>query len=246
MRKWYPFQMNDSYRKWSRAVGIDDETMIKHYANRDREIANKELPRTRRIKKMKRKKIKAKSPILIVGAGPSSEDYNAIRKWKGKIACVDVMFNILCYYQIRCDYIIILETGVRPIMFEESYLEQCQGKAEFVFSSLIHRSLDDLANKHNAPFTRWKTPEEIRCSNVGLFAVVYSHDVLKCDKILLLGFEHVGDKYDQREYQRWQYDFWYFIQKWDKETIVNCSQGGALYYKDFIIDSNLGELEIGN
>lgn len=247
-QKWFPFPgyINESYKKWVRALGISDGCMIEHYADRDREIVNMELPRTRRSKKMKRTKIKAISPILIVGAGPSSKDYDAIRKWDGKIACVDVMFNTLCNNNIKVDYIIILEVGIRPALFEDTYLEQCGGTTSFVFSSNVHGSLPTYAERFNSHFTRWKTHEECRTSNVGLFSVVYAKKCLNHDKIFIIGFEHTGRKYDKREYQRWRYDFWYFIKNWPKETIVNCSQGGALYFKDYIIDANLNHLEIEN
>ena len=64
--------------------------------------------------------------------------------------------------------------------------------------------------------------------------------------IILIGFEHAGGTYLRHIYQIWQTDFWYFIRKWPKETIVNCTDSGTLYYEDYVIDSTLEKLKIAN
>ena len=247
VRKWYPFKFNDSYQRWCSRLGITPEQLKKYEYGRIDEIRRKVLPPTERKPEMKRNKVKAKNPILIVGAGPSgTKNLERLQQFEGKIGVVDVNFNRLIDYGIVPDYIFTLEVQIRPAFFNREYLTKNNDKMFLVCSSLTHLSVERQAAAVGVPYERYKNPEEVRCSNVGLFGIFYAKEELKCDKIFLLGFEHEGDTYDPREYERWQYDFWYHIQKWPKETIVNCCDGGVLYYKDYILDSTLDSLVIEN
>ena len=247
VRKWYPFRFNDSYQRWANKLSISTEQLKEYEYGRINEISRKVLPPTERKPEMKRKKIKAKNPILIVGAGPSgTKNLERLQQFRGKIGVVDTNFNRLIDFGIVPDYIFTLEVQVRPAFFNREYLTVNKDKMFLVCSSITHLSVERQAIAVGIPYERFINPEEVRCSNVGLFAVFYAKEKLKCDKIFLLGFEHEGDKYDPREYERWQYDFWYHIQKWPKETIVNCCNGGKLYYKDYVLDSTLDSLVIEN
>ena len=242
-KKWYSFKFNDSYQRWCDKLGITEEQLKKYEYGRIDEIKRKSLPPTVRRPDMKRKKVTAKNPILIVGNGPTgTKNLERVQAFRGKIGVVDTNFDRLVDYGIIPDYIFTLEIMVRPAFFNREYLTVNKDKMFLVCSSITHQSVERQAVAVGIPFERFIHPEEVRCSNVGLFAVFYAREKLKCDKIFLLGFEHEGDAYDQREYERWQYDFWYHVQKWPKETIVNCSDAGALYYEDYVIDSTLDSL----
>jgi len=245
VKKWYPFKFNDSFQRWANKIGISAEQLKKYEYGRIDEIRRKVLPPTVRKPEMKRRKVTAKNPLLIVGNGPSgTKNLEKIQAFRGKIGVVDSNFNRLLDYGIVPDYIFTLEVMVRPHFFDREYLTANKDKMFLVCSSITHLSVERQAIAVGVPYERYIHPEEVRCSNVGLFGIHYAREKLKCDKIFLLGFEHEGDMYDPREYERWQYDFWYHIQKWPKETIVNCSDDGKLYYEDYVIDSTLDSLVI--
>ena len=234
--------LNDSMKRYAVKLGMSFEDLSQHEINRIEEMRLKTLPKTERKAEMKRNRIATNQPILIVGAGPSyEENLDEIRKFKGKIMCVDVNFNNLGKNGIFPDYIATLEVYVRPDFFN---LDLLSNKPLFICSSITNDSVIRKAEAAECPFIRWITHDEPRASNVGIFAVLFAKEYLKCDKICIIGFEHDGQGYQEDVYKYWQYDFWYFLQRWPKETIVNCSNGGALYYEDYIIDAELKDLVI--
>lgn len=252
MRKWYPYKgINESYQRWCDKIGISLEDMDMQEKQRIDEIARGVLPKTERLEKMKRgkKSIHAKNPILLIAGGPSLYNWEKIRAFPGKIGIVEVvMERVIRDAMVIPDYIFTLEVQIRPHFLPRAYLTANKDKMFLVMSSISHISVERQAEAVGIPYTRFHHKEEPRISNVGLFSIVYSKEVLECDKIYLLGFEHVGDEWDKREYERWQYDFWHWIQKWEKELIVNCCgrDGGALYYEDYILDADTDSLVIEN
>jgi len=230
------------------SLGIPHEKYKQIIIDRLIEIHGGKTPETNRIDSMKRDSITAKTPVLILGAGSSLKDnYEAVKKFEHTIVCLDYAFNSVVENGIIPDYILTLEQTkqvMNPSVYKPENLAQCGVKTKVICSSITRDVIKDHLTANGVTHENWITDEEPRMSNVGLFAINYCHTVLKADKILLVGFEHVGQKYPQHIYQVWQTDFWYFIRKWDKETIVNCSDGGALYYEDYIIDSTLDKLKI--
>ena len=235
--------LNDSQKRHAARIGISISDYQVHVLNRLEEMGAKALPKTFRDPKMKRTKIKAENPVLIVGDGDSlSKNIEQIRNFKGtKIFC-DVVVNKLVKLNIIPDYILTLETVVRTDMFKLKYLELCKGKTKMICSASTSGYVTDQNTEVGLSFSRWISKNEPRFANVGTFSVVYAKEVLKADKIFLVGFEHDGVSENKNTYEYWCYDFWFFVNQWPKETIVNCTDGGQLYYGDYILDSTLDSL----
>ena len=228
-------------------LGISHEVFKKYLLVRLDEL-NKPLPKTVRSHKMQRDEITTQNPVLIMAAGPSfRKNIEEIRKFKGKTIVVDVIFNELLKNNIVPDYVLTLESNtsiVNESLFESSHLAKCKDKTMIVGSAITEDKILNHIRSHGVAIQRWDFEEEPRASNVGVFALNFAKDHLRADKILLVGFEHIGKKYAGNTYKTWQVDFWHFIKDWPRETIVNCSNGGALYYEDYIIDANLEKLKV--
>jgi len=205
-----------------------------------------ETPKTVRSEKMRRTTITATNPMLIVAGGPSyQQNIEEIKNFPGKVIIVDVNFNYMLSKGVIPDYVITLEstqTIVNPGLYKPEYLKLCRDKTKVIGSSITREKIVRHITEHGLPFERWIFDEEPRCSNVGNFAINFAKNKLGADKICIVGFEHNGTKYPKSTYLVWQTDFWYFLRKWPRETIVNCSDGGALYLEDYIIDAKLGDL----
>ena len=206
------------------------------------------LPHTNRLDSQKKNKIKCKKACLVVGAGPSfKRDLEQIKKFKGIIVVVDINFNEVCKYGIKPDYVITLESGkpnVTQDMFSFHHLKEQKEKLKVVGSAITRDIITKYILSSGVPYLRFPMKEEPRASNVGIFSICFAYEWLKCDKIILIGFEHTGNKYPDHTYLTWQADFWYFIKQWPKETVVNCTDTGALYHNDYIIDTTLEKLQI--
>lgn len=239
--------LNDSQKRHAIRIGISNEEYQQHVINRLEEMRVKALPKTFRDPKNKLDKIVAKNPILIIGAGESyKRDLDKCKTFKGKTICFEVNFNTVVEFGIIPDYVLTLEIYVRPHFFNDDNLEKCKEKSIIIASASTHDIVKKMAHAHDFPFERWISKEEPRFANVGTFAMVYAKEVLRADKIFLVGFEHDGVSENKKTFEWWQYDFWYFVSQWPKELIVNCTNGGALYYQDYILDSTLDSLVIGD
>jgi len=175
---------------------------------------------------------------------PTNEIWINVKSSREKIICFEVNFNTVVEFGIIPDYILTLEIYVRPHFFSDDNLEKCKEKSRIIASASTHDIVKNMAHAHDFPFERWISKEEPRFANVGTFAMVYAKEVLGADKIFLTGFEHDGVSENEKTFEWWQYDFWYFVSQWPKELIVNCTNGGALYYKDYILDSTLDSLVV--
>ena len=191
---------------------------------------------------IKKNVIESNNPVLVVGGGPSYKKYlKEINNFPGKIIVMDVNFNTCREAGIIPDYITTLEEGIHNVtnkMFLSKNLKACKNTI-VVGSSITRNNIETHIKNNDIPFLRWKTDEEPRISNCGLFSVVFAYDHLKADKIFLVGFEH-------DEHTLWQVDFLHYLSRWPKETIVNCTNAGILYYEDFIVETTLDELVIKN
>ncbi len=240
--------LNDSQKRHAARIGISIEEYQQHVIDRINEMRDNILPKTFRDPKMKRDKVKCKNPVLVVGNGPSLyHNFEQIRNFKGTVVSLDINFDKLMNEKIIPDYVVTLEVFVRPTpMFHPDNLDNAKDKTKLIGSAMTHQSIFNMANAHGMKNEKYILREEPRLSNAGMFAVAWANEALKPDKIFLVGFEHDGLEYTKLVFEYWQYDFWYWIRKWEKELIVNCSDGGALYFEDFIIDAKLESLEIGN
>jgi len=201
---------------------------------------------TVRSEKMKRSSIEANNPVLIIGAGSSYlKNMSNIKNFPGKVIAVDFVFNYVVKHGIIPDYVVTLESTQNQVnehLFEHGNLVKVKHKTKVICSSITRPKVIEHFKQVGIEFERFLIKEEPRCSNVGLLAINYAYERLKADKIVLIGFEHVGQKYPPHVYEIWQIDFWYFIKNWPKELIVNCTDSGALYYEDYIIDAKLGDI----
>ena len=230
------------------ALGIPHHEFRVQVLQRLAELSDWKMPQTKRTEKMKQNKVYAMNPMLIVGAGSSyAKNLENIARFPGKVLAVDFVFNHLVRKGIIPDYVITLESqqnSVNEHMFEHGNMRKCRNKTKVICSSITRDKVIKHFKEGGIQFERFDFKEEPRCSNVGLLALNYAYEYLKSDKLFLVGFEHVGQKYPPHIYQVWQIDFWYFVCRWQKETIVNCSDGGALYYEDYIVDTTLDDLEL--
>ena len=205
------------------------------------------IPQVNRNLGIKKNVIESYNPVLVVGAGPSYKRYlKEIRNFPGKVIVMDVNFNACREAGIIPNYIATMEEGVQNVrtdMFLPENLKACKDTI-VVGSSITRKNIETHIRNNNIPFLRWKTDEEPRISNCGLFSVCFAYDNLKADKIILVGFEHTGHNYSGHTVRMWQVDFLHYLQRWPKETIVNCTDGGVLYYEDYIIDTSLDKLQI--
>lgn len=229
------------------AMGMPYDEFKQHIVNRLLEERGGIPPKTRRLEKQKKNNVEAYYPVLVVGAGPSHENnFDRIKKFQGKVIVLDVNFNECVNQGIIPDFLITLESGKNNViidMFHDRHLKACEGKTTAIGSYITRKDIYSYLGQY-MPYVKWTFPEEPRVSNCGLFALNFAYNELKADKIFLLGFEHQGGRYPPHIYQVWQTDFWYFVKQWPKETIVNCSDGGALYYDDYIIDTTLDKVKI--
>ena len=237
--------LTESQKKQADLLGMSHDDFKKQVLQRLYELRGG-LPKTERTDKMKRTNITANNPVLIVGAGSSYlKEMANIKNFPGKVIAVDFVFNELAEHDITPDYVVTLESqqnAVSEHMFGGKNLKRVKHKSKIICSSITRTNVIDHFKRHGVELERFIIPEEPRCSNVGLLAINYAHERLHADKIVLVGFEHVGQKYAPHIYEIWQADFWYFIRKWEKELIVNCTGSGALYYPEYVLDADLGEI----
>lgn len=236
-----------SEKRHCKGVGITEKEYIKQLLERKEDIKIKKD--NNRESKQKRSTVRTKNlPALIVGAGPSTKEYlQGIGAFGGLIITTETMFNTLIEHNIIPDYVVTIEKWVDPpVFFKSEYLELCKGKTIFVGSSQVRGVLSNYIRESGNQFITWIDALEPRVSNVGLFGIRYAREELKCDKVFLIGFEHQSPNYPAEIIDEWIADFWYFVETYPKETIVNCSNGGVLYQDDYIIDADLNNLEILN
>lgn len=232
-----------SQKEQAEALGIS-EAEYKEYLIKRLEELRGGAPPVDYEKCRKINKLNAKNPVLVVGHGPSFRDYlDDIRNWKYTLVATDVCLEDLINADITPDYVVTSESSRATCPLYRYDVENLKGRNVQVIHSSITRN--DVIEKYvNAeiPIRRFDFEEEVRCSNVGLFALNFAVHELKADKIAIVGFEHTGTEYTDYTYRVWQTDFWYFVRKWPKEIIINCSNGGVLYYKDLVLESTLEKL----
>ena len=241
-------KLGNSWKMHARSMGISQNVIQEHLNNRDIEM--KTLKKVTRGSKIT--KVKAKNPILIVGAGPSWKDnIEQIKSFQGITMSVDILIKEFDKLEFLPDYFMSVEAHFKaqklwPIGFMDFFWgRKGNGKMPtWVFSSWSTGKTKQWVAQNKCKTIDWITDDELRIGNVGLFAIMYAYKVLKADKIMLVGFEHSGDKKDKQPYREWQADFWYFVRTWPKGVIVNCTDAGALYDDDYILDSTLDSLVI--
>ncbi len=188
--------------------------------------------------------IECKNPVIIVGHGDEwCKQMRKIKNTKIPIIANDVCSISMISEGIIPNYITTLESAEKRInasMFNFQKIEQHKIK---VIGSMITREwLSDELKKVNQPFTRFKNYISSRCSNVGVFTALFARDVLKADKIIMIGMNSWADG-DDNPYLNWYTDWRHFIRTSPKHLLVNCTQGGLLY-DDKIISADFSRLKI--
>lgn len=236
--------INDSEKRHADKIGITYQEYEQHKVNRLEEMRKKLRPKFSRNDKCHF--VYCSNPVLLIGAGPSYRDnFEKIKNFKGIKVCFEVNLEAVVNHGVIPDYIMTMEIYVRPDdFFKEDIVRECKGKSKVICSAITHQSVINRLVAVGIEHERWISPEEPRFANVGTFGLVYAKQVLKADKIFLVGFEHDGVVENEKVYEYWVYDFWYFVHQWPKETIVNCTNGGALYDSDYILDSTLDSLVV--
>lgn len=190
--------------------------------------------------------VKCNNPVLVVGHGPSfKNDMEGIRRWKHIMVATDACLKDLLEEDIIPDYVVTSEASRQTCYlwgFEFDRIKKHDIKV--IHSSITRNDVIEPAQKAGVDIKQFKFVEEVRCSNVGLFALNFCVHELKADKIFMVGMEHNGTEYDESVYRTWATDFWYFVRKWPKQIIVNCSRGGMLYFRDHTLKSDLDRVKI--
>ena len=134
--------------------------------------------------------------MLIVGRGESYKQIDFIKNFDGKIIACDSVANELIDWGVMPDYI--------------SWLETSDASAEWIILSLIPRlkntkvvfrygqlpeRISELSAKHNIHFKGFAPPASV--NNVGLFAIVFAQQLLRCKELHLIGMEHRGPEYSE-------------------------------------------------
>lgn len=234
--------LTSSMREWADAINMTHNDYKQIIIQRIEEMKT-DPPKPERLKTQD--VIVAKNPVLIIANGSSfRKNFENYKRFDIPKIVVDVSASELIRNGTIPDYIITLESSLSKDLFNLDQLKPHKDKITVIGSSITRPDIITHITSTGIKFKLFSFDEEPRCSNVGIFAINYAKRELKADKILLVGFEHMGTKYPDYTYRLWQTDFWYFVKKWPKETIVNCTDGGALYYRDYVIDTNLGRLKI--
>ena len=173
--------------------------------------------------------------VLVIGGGPSHLlHFDEVKKFKGKIVCCDRPAKAMTDNGINVDYVVTAEAEKTLAMLEFFDLPRLKElKTDVITSECTRNELLDYFSKYqikNRPYIP-KNIEPTRLPDVGMTAIHWVKNELKPDNILLLGFEHVGEEYDEFTFRSWQGAFFGWVAEWPDGYIINCSEGGALYGK---------------
>jgi len=238
--------LTESQKVQADALGISHDKYRDMVIERLVEIRGGEAPEPNWKETRHVTKVKAKNPVLVVGHGPSFKTkLEGIRAWKHILVATDACLKDLLDNDIIPSYVITSEASKQTCYLWDFDMKRIkEHEITVIHSSITRPDVIEQAKNTGVNIRRFNFEEEPRCSNVGLFALNFCVHDLKADKIAMVGMEHNGSEYDEYVYKVWTTDFWYFVRKWPKQIIINCSEGGILYFKDHTLESTLDELEI--
>jgi hypothetical protein len=238
--------LTESQKEQADALGMPHEEYREILIQRLEEIRGGAAPSPDYENMRKVTKVSCKNPVLVIGHGPSfKNDMEGIRNWKYTRVATDVCLDDLLKEGIIPDYVVTSEASRQTCALWGFDPERLVKNGIKVRHSSITRN-DVIEPNKNAgvDIKLFDFEEEVRCSNVGLFALNFCVHELKADKIFMVGMEHNGTEYTDYTYRVWATDFWYFVRKWPKQIIVNCSRGGILYFRDHTLEGELDDLDI--
>jgi len=175
---------------------------------------------------------------LVVGHGESYDDYDFIRQFDGLILATDVVASDLVDNDIIPDYMLFFETQqtIRVNLHEwipESFSdEKVRDKMTLIYrlpitSALTYR-IEMLKLKWDVfELNDYGDFHADNINNVGLYSVVYATDILKMDRIHLIGMDYRGlDRLGVDNTEKWiKSAKYYFNQRKLKPKIIDHSGG---------------------
>lgn len=239
-------ELTVSQREQADCLGISHEEYKEILLQRLEELRGGKAPPPDYENTRKVTKVKCNNPVLVIGHGPSfKNDMEGIRNWKYTTVATDACLKDLLENDIIPDYVVTSEASRQTCyLWNFDFPLLAEKGIKVIHSSITRNDVLEPAQKAGVDIRRFDFDEEVRCSNVGLFAINYCIHELKADKVFMVGMEHNGTEYAESTYRVWTTDFWYFVRKWPKQIIINCSRGGILYFRDHTLESNLDVLEI--
>ena len=176
--------------------------------------------------------------VLVIGGGPSHKlHYDECKKFKGIIVACDRPAKALLQHGVIPNYIVTSEAAKELSSRDFFYLEETKKHdIEIIVSRETRHELLEAFKENGIKWSVYDPLETQRIEptlipNVGMCSLHWVRNVLKPDNIVLLGFETEGDEYTEFVFRCWQGAFWYWVEKWGDNYIINCSEGGKLYGK---------------
>lgn len=142
--------------------------------------------------------------VLIIGHGPSYNDYDFIRSFDGLILGVDKSTPDLINHGIIPDYMLWYEIneGVKNMIDSclPIYPKKVRDKMVVVYRFNMWDMFVDRVKRYRM---KWEIFNDKLSNNVGLYSVIFA-DHLKADEIHLIGLDYGGtNEYDDDMYNSW-------------------------------------------
>ena len=188
--------------------------------------------------------IECMNPVIIVGHGAGWQvQLKKIRHTKIPIISVDICSISMMSEDIIPTYITTLEEATKRINETLFNFEKINNhKITIVGSKITKEWMVEACDKWGINFLRNKNYNSSRCCNVGVFTALFARDVLKSDKIIMIGMNSWADD-DGNPYLNWYTDWRHFIIESPEHLLVNCTQGG-LIYGDKVLSSDFNRLYV--
>ena len=169
---------------------------------------------------------------LVIGHGTNwKEHLQQAKKFRGKKIVCDVCVKECIEAGLIPDYVSATELPTRHLDFARKLFNPMAGygRIEFIVPSAIDPYILQYMNKISNGVTFFDVDGMHGNPNVGLYAILAAHRLLKSDQIFLIGMEHTGTQYCGAMFEAWVRDFWQCVRHMKPRTIINCSEGGRLY-----------------
>ncbi len=174
--------------------------------------------------------VECKSPIIVVGHGPYWEkEAIKLKGTKIPIIATDVCSKPLMDMGIIPTYICTYEEAYKKINQRLFDFERIDKHSIQVIGSKITREwLDKELDKIGMDLYRYDWYEVKSINNVGIFSAMFARDLLKVDKVILIGMNS-WDSEKWNPYLNWYVTWREFLDKAPDKFFINCTQGGVLY-----------------
>ncbi len=201
---------------------------------------------TKRVRESKNKvSVECSSPIIIVGHGPDWEkEAIKLKGTKIPIIATDICSSPLMDMGIIPTYIVTYEEAYKRInekLFDFKKIDE--HSIQVIGSKITRQWLDDSLEKIGMDLYRYDWYDVHQISNVGIFSTMFARDMLKSDKIILIGMNcWDSTHWDSNPYLNWYIDWRQYMLN-NTNTLVNCTQAGIVYGSG-VIECDFNNLEI--